>query len=139
MISTGSLIWASTDRYSPARSSVPGGMCSAGDPQRAQQRIQRLARLDRRVVVAVQVDEQHPAREPARLAGSVRGLDRQGGLADPGQARHRRHHHGPGVPGRIQQPGDLRQLRVAAGEPRHQGGQLRQRHRRRGRLHDVPD
>ena len=32
MISTGSLICASTDRYSPARCSVPSGMCSPGNP-----------------------------------------------------------------------------------------------------------
>ena len=139
MISTGSLICASTDRYSPARSSAPGGMCSAGYPQRAQQRIQRLARLDRRVVIAVQVKEQHPARKPARLAGGVASLHRQRGLAHPGQARYRRHHHGSGVPGRIQQRGDLRQLRPPAGEPGHQCGQLGQRHWRRCPWTMIPD
>ena len=35
-------------------------------PQRPQQRVQRLTGLHRILVVAVQVDEQHPARKPAR-------------------------------------------------------------------------
>ncbi len=66
-----------------------------GHSQRPQQRIQRLAGLDRGLVVPVQVDEQHPAAEPALLDGGVPGGDGQRGLAHPRQPGHRRDQHRP--------------------------------------------
>ena len=58
-------------------------------PQRSQQRIQRLFRPHWRLVVAVQVDEQHPSAEPASPQGSMPNLHREGGLANPRQTGHR--------------------------------------------------
>ena len=54
----------------------------------------------------------------------MRSLHRQRRLAHPGQPRHRRHHHRTRARRRIQQPGHLRQLRLPAGEPGRQRGQL---------------
>ena len=98
MISTGSLICG---QRRPVQSRPLLGLrrdVLTWHTQRAQQRVQRLPRLHRRLVIAVQVDEQHPAAEPARLPGGVPRLDRQRGLAHPRQARHRRHHHRRRVP-----------------------------------------
>jgi hypothetical protein len=54
-------------------------------PQRAQQRVQRLTRLDGCIVVAVQVNEQHSAAEPATA-----GAHCQGRLADTGRTGQHR-------------------------------------------------
>jgi hypothetical protein len=80
-----------------------------GHAQGAQQPIKRLARFHR-MAVAVQVDEQYPAGKPAFPHGGVPSLDGEGGLADPGQPGHRRHDHRPARSGRVQQPGQHRQL-----------------------------
>ncbi len=101
-------------------------------PEGPQQRIQRLAGLNRHLVVTVQIDEQHPAAEPAPAHRGVPSLHGQGGLAHPGQPRHRRHHHRTAHTSRVQQTGQHRQLILSAGEPGHRRGQLRQRDRRRG-------
>jgi hypothetical protein len=57
------------------------------DVMAAQQGIQRLCALDRCLVVAVQVDEQHSAAESALPPGGMPCLDRQRGFSQTMPAR----------------------------------------------------
>ena len=84
------------------------------DASRQQQASQRISRADRRLTrgVGVQRKEELPVREPP--GQPVRGVHREGGLADPRHPVDRIDLHWPTAPGHIgQQP---RELRFAAGK-----------------------
>lgn len=97
--------------------------------QGAQQGLEGPVGGDGLLVVAVQVDEEDSAGEPAPLAGQVRGLDGERGLADAAEAGHGGDEGRQGLgrlrPGRVQGAQQVRSLALPAGEspgPRRQTG-----------------
>jgi hypothetical protein len=106
-----------------------GGDVLAGDPDREQQRLERVDRRDRLLVggVPTQLEEQLSVWEP--VGDPVCDVDGEGGLADAGHAGHHVDRGGAllvggGDPGR-----QLVDLGVAPGERRDAAGQRRQRGR----------
>ena len=121
----------------------PGRDLRRGHPGGQQQAGQRIGRVDRPLPggMGVQRQEELPVREAA--GQPVRGVHREGGLADPGHPADRVNPHHPAARGRLRPPRhQLAELGLAAGEggdiPRQRpGGRRRGRPRRsrRGRQH----